>query len=162
MVASCSDAVAPFINDHVLAFNDAHLAMIFANAGDSDKQAAHERSMHAFVTQPAAQNVNSRLTKTIGIPMCEAIADFRREAFDRCFERLYDVRRDSWNIGGSHAQVSKNIGGFRRCARVNNKHHHSQIEWSLICKHLQRDVFTQLCVASGLRSSRAGDHTKAL
>lgn len=95
------------MDSHVLAFNDAHLAMIFANAEDFDREFAHARSLQQFVSTTAEENENRHLTEKIGIPICESVVDFRRGEFTDAFDRLYATRQSIQSIGGSNAQVSR-------------------------------------------------------
>ncbi|KAI6242714.1 Tetratricopeptide repeat protein 38 [Aphelenchoides fujianensis] len=95
---------AAHAESHVLAFNDAHLAMVFANAEDFDREFAHARSLQQFVSGAAAENENRRLTEKLGIPICESVVDFRRGEFTDAFDRLYAARHSIREIGGSNAQ----------------------------------------------------------
>ena len=42
--------------------------------------------------------------QTVGIPVVEGLAEFRRGAYGKAVELLLQVRFDLWQIGGSHAQ----------------------------------------------------------
>ncbi|KAI6196916.1 Tetratricopeptide repeat protein 38 [Aphelenchoides besseyi] len=92
------------LDNHVLAFNDVHCAMILANIDDFELEQSHARSLQSYVSTTAVENENRNITEKLGIPICESIADFRRGEFADCFDRLYAARNSIREIGGSNAQ----------------------------------------------------------
>ncbi|HXU58517.1 MAG TPA: tetratricopeptide repeat protein [Verrucomicrobiae bacterium] len=90
------------LEDHVLAFNDAHIAMV---AGGLKDRATLERQANSLAGYVAAgQGTNHGIARDLGRAVVEAIAAFAAGDFGRAADLLLPVRYDIWRMGGSHAQ----------------------------------------------------------
>ncbi|HEY2112557.1 MAG TPA: tetratricopeptide repeat protein [Dongiaceae bacterium] len=90
------------LEDHVLAFNDAHVAMV---AGGLKDRAALERQARSLARYAAAgEGTNRGIARAVGQAVVEAIAAFAAGDFGRAADLLLPVRYDIWRMGGSHAQ----------------------------------------------------------
>ncbi len=84
--------VEPHLNDHILAFNDAHFMMALCGARKfSEADELFENSSAADWI--CGSEVNSQLLKSI--------LAYGREQYDECVDTLYPIRYDLVLIGGS-------------------------------------------------------------
>src|SRR5437870_2010843 len=84
-----------------LVFADIHAAMAELRSGE---EALVERRLKAMRETAASGVEAAALYRTVGIPVVESLAAFRRGAYAEAIELLLPVRFDLWQIGGSHAQ----------------------------------------------------------
>jgi len=91
---------APHIHEHVLAFNDLHLA--FAVAREPALRDLFRDSLDAYARE--GEGDNAGVTSAVGRPLIEAMFDFADGRYAEAAERLLPLRYDAWRIGGSHAQ----------------------------------------------------------
>ncbi len=91
---------AAHLHDHVLAFNDLHLA--FAVAGDSKLAAMLGESLDAFARE--GEGDNAAVMRQVGRPLIDAMLDFAQRDYAEAIERILPLRYEVWRIGGSHAQ----------------------------------------------------------
>ena len=90
------------LEDHVLVFNDAHIAMV---AGGLKDRATLERQAHSLARYTAGgEGTNRGIARNVGRAVVEAIAAFAAGDFGRAADLLLPVRYDIWRMGGSHAQ----------------------------------------------------------
>uniref|UniRef100_A0A915EWJ8 Tetratricopeptide repeat protein 38 n=1 Tax=Ditylenchus dipsaci TaxID=166011 RepID=A0A915EWJ8_9BILA len=122
------EVISPHIDDHILAFNDAHISMALSRVGTEEMRNMHGRSVSDFVKEGAGHD-NWRIMRDLGELLCDAIVDFNEGRCDAAFEKLYPIRTQIFQIGGSHAQ---------------------------------RDVFTQVLIHAGLRSSNVANKKLAV
>jgi tetratricopeptide (TPR) repeat protein len=87
--------------DHVLAFNDIHIAFTLDSAGDSARLAAQAESLGHYA---ATTSENARLTRAIALPVIAALHAFRRQRYADTVALLAPIRTQLPQIGGSHAQ----------------------------------------------------------
>jgi tetratricopeptide (TPR) repeat protein len=87
--------------DHVLAFNDMHIAFTLDSAGDSVRLGAQRESLAHYVQ---GSSENAILTREIGLPVIGGMHEFRRGEFARCVALMAPIRHRLKEIGGSHAQ----------------------------------------------------------
>lgn len=63
---------------------------------------------YSYVNCYSNQNGNlsdqAKVIEGLGQTICEAITNFNREEFEKCFDLLYPIRNDIYKIGGSNAQ----------------------------------------------------------
>jgi tetratricopeptide (TPR) repeat protein len=90
------------IHDHMLPFRDAHFCLALAANGDFDMARKHIESMAAFAAQ--AEGWRAEATKTIVIPLCEAIMAYESGDCGKASDILWPLRHEFASIGGSHAQ----------------------------------------------------------
>ncbi len=93
-------AWAAHLHDHVLAFNDLHLA--FAVSGDPALAEMLHDSLDAYARE--AEGDNAAVTASVGRPLIDAVLDFAHGDYPEAIERILPLRYDVWRIGGSHAQ----------------------------------------------------------
>jgi len=91
---------APHVHDHVLAFNDLHLA--FAVAREPTLRDLFRDALDAYTREGEGDNV--AVMAAVGRPLIEAMFDFAEGRYAEAAERILPVRYDVWRIGGSHAQ----------------------------------------------------------
>ncbi len=84
-----------------LVFADIHAAMAELRAG---REVRVERRLAAMRETAAGGAEAAGLYRTVGIPIVEGLEAFHRGAYSDAVERLWPVRVDLWQIGGSHAQ----------------------------------------------------------
>ena len=97
-----ADHVETRLDDHVLAFTDAHAMMALAaenRAGSADRLLS---SLRAFGVK--ADDYEAATMDPVTIPLCEALQAYGQGDFDGAVERLLPLRHDLTRIGGSHAQ----------------------------------------------------------
>tara|TARA_S200000501_G_C20319564_1_gene523791 strand:- start:162 stop:539 length:378 start_codon:yes stop_codon:yes gene_type:complete len=58
-------------------------------------------NMHAAGTD---RGTLGHVTTTLGIPLVKAMAAHRKHEYDKVIELLWPIRRDLYQLGGSHAQ----------------------------------------------------------
>lgn len=82
--------------DHGSAFADTHFALALAAAGAPGEASRFARSMQRTVST-RAPGLGQRVSREVGVPLVEAIAEGSADAFDALTPALH-------RIGGSHAQ----------------------------------------------------------
>lgn len=87
--------------DHVLAFNDVHIAFTLEAAGDRTRLAEQAASLKTYI---ATGTENARLTAEIGLPLIQSLHAFRQGDFARTVSLMAPIRARLHEIGGSHAQ----------------------------------------------------------
>jgi tetratricopeptide (TPR) repeat protein len=99
-------ALAPawklYAEDHVLAFNDLHIALTLEGAGD----AAAADALEASIAHYAATNtgINAALSTELVLPAIRAIRAFRRGDYSQTVALLEPIYQHLAPIGGSNAQ----------------------------------------------------------
>jgi tetratricopeptide (TPR) repeat protein len=90
------------VDDHVLVFNDLHIALAVSRAGDPDGVARLRRSLDAHERDGVGDN--REITIDVGRRLIEGALAFSEGDFARAVERILPVRYKIIRIGGSHAQ----------------------------------------------------------
>ncbi|CAD5210113.1 unnamed protein product [Bursaphelenchus okinawaensis] len=93
------DLLEPHHDNHTLAFNDAHIAMVYSNCDDSKTKELLD-SINNF-DSPSQQG---RIVGNVGRIICEAVDSYNADRFNECFDKLFPIRHDIYTIGGSNAQ----------------------------------------------------------
>ena len=88
-------------SDHANPFSSAHDAMALAAVGEFAAIDTLVASMHAA---GAEHGTVGHATTALGIPLVKAMAAHRKHKYDKVVELLWPVRRDLYQVGGSHAQ----------------------------------------------------------
>jgi tetratricopeptide (TPR) repeat protein len=88
--------------DHVLAFNDLHIAMTLAGAGDDALADALEASIERYVA--GHDGTNAGVSAALGLPVIRALRAFRRNDFARVIALLEPIYKRLAPVGGSNAQ----------------------------------------------------------
>ncbi len=97
-----ADKWEPSAEDTLYAFNDVHAMTAFVS---DHRKAAAEKLLHANARYLAhANDANVAMSRTIGIPFCEALQDFAEGRYGACVDRLLPVRYMTHRLGGSFAQ----------------------------------------------------------
>ena len=96
-----ADISADRTNDHANPFSSAHDAMALAAVGNFAAIDALVANMHAFGTN---RGTLGHVTTALGIPLVKAMAAHRKHEYEKVIELLWPVRRDLYQVGGSHAQ----------------------------------------------------------
>jgi len=91
---------AAHLHDHVLAFNDLHLAL--ALAGEPKLAAMLGDSLDAYARE--GEGDNAVVMAQVGRPLIDAMLDFAQGDYAEAVEGILPLRYDVWRIGGSHAQ----------------------------------------------------------
>ncbi|KAL6063489.1 Tetratricopeptide repeat protein 38 [Balamuthia mandrillaris] len=110
----------PHVEDHLLAFNDVHLAMTAGGAHRKDISSHLLNSLHNWVNNNNSinnnpQRTNFKVTSQVGIPLCKAFLHYHDGHFRAVMESFLPILEatdlqkvnDKSNIlliGGSHAQ----------------------------------------------------------
>jgi hypothetical protein len=88
--------------DHVLAFNDLHIAMTLAGAGDEVRADALEASLERYVA--GYDGTNAGVSAALGLPVIRALRAFRKGEFSRVIALLAPIYQRLAPVGGSNAQ----------------------------------------------------------
>jgi len=90
------------VDDHLLAFNDLHLAIAAARSPNPDDAARLRASLDAYLRDGVGDNVET--TAAVGRRLIDGVLAFARGDYARVVEAVAPVRYDVVRIGGSHAQ----------------------------------------------------------
>ncbi len=90
------------MDEHALAFTDAHLAMTLASAGGEKKLGRFLESQHAYIE--GTESTNSEIIENVGRPLCQGMIAFCRGDFAAAGDYIFPIREQIWRIGGSNAQ----------------------------------------------------------
>lgn len=90
------------LDDHLLAFNDLHLAFAAARSPDADDAPRLLASLDAYQREGSGDNVE--ITAAVGRRLIDGVLAFARGDFARAVDALLPARYEAVRIGGSHAQ----------------------------------------------------------
>jgi tetratricopeptide (TPR) repeat protein len=90
------------IDDHVLVFNDVHIALVAGIAGDRATQAQLDQSLGRYID--GNKGTNRDIAADVGRNLLRALAAFSEQKFETVIELLLPVRNQIRRIGGSNAQ----------------------------------------------------------
>jgi tetratricopeptide (TPR) repeat protein len=90
------------IDDHVLMFNDVHIALVAGLAGDRATEARLDASLGDYVGK--GKGTNRDISAEVGRNLIGAIAAFSAGRFERVIELMLPIRYQIRRIGGSNAQ----------------------------------------------------------
>jgi len=90
------------VDDHVLAFNDLHLALAAARSGDADDVVRLRRSLDDYERSGAGDN--REITVAVGRRLIDGALAFAERDYAAAIEMILPVRHQAIRIGGSHAQ----------------------------------------------------------
>jgi tetratricopeptide (TPR) repeat protein len=90
------------VDDHVLAFNDLHLALAAARSGDADDVVRLRRSLDDYERFGAGDN--RALTVAVGRRLIDGALAFAEQDYAAATELILPLRDQAIRIGGSHAQ----------------------------------------------------------
>ncbi|MCF8710430.1 tetratricopeptide repeat protein [Rhizorhapis sp. SPR117] len=99
--ASLADCWERAAADGIYAFNDLHAVMAFLGAGRLDSVDRTLRTMRRVAGEPGD---NGFMTRSVGLPLAEALIDFDAGRYGECAEKIAAVRGVAQRFGGSHAQ----------------------------------------------------------
>ncbi len=90
------------VDDHVLVFNDIHLALAVARAGDAGGIERLKSSLEAYVRN--GRGDNREITADVGRHLVDAVIAFAGGDYAETVRLILPVRHKVARIGGSHAQ----------------------------------------------------------
>lgn len=90
------------VDDHVLVFNDLHIALAISRAGDPAGVERLQQSLDAYARD--GQGDNHEITVDVGRRIIDGVLAFAEGDYARTVERLLPIRYKIVRIGGSHAQ----------------------------------------------------------
>jgi tetratricopeptide (TPR) repeat protein len=90
------------VDDHVLVFNDLHIALAVSRANDPEGVARLRRSLDDYERDGAGDNRD--ITVDVGRRLIDGVLAFAQGDYARAVERILPVRYKVIRIGGSHAQ----------------------------------------------------------
>jgi hypothetical protein len=93
---------ANHLDDHVLAFNDLHLALAIARGKDRDDVQRFRASLDRYERDGLGDN--HAVTVEVGRRLVDGALAFAEGDYKRVIERILPVRYQTIRIGGSHAQ----------------------------------------------------------
>ena len=96
-----ADIAGEHLEDNDLIFVTLHYLMVMASVGD---QEAQDRMIAHVRTWSAGTSTQSRVCRSVGLTIAEAIGEIRRGDFTSAARRLASVRYEMDQIGGSAAQ----------------------------------------------------------
>lgn len=97
-----ADKVASHVDDHVLAFADAHYMMALAADGRDTEAEALLASMGDFANRQGG--ISAQVFGEIGRPLCTALLAYARGDYESTVSLLEPIRYDLRYLGGSTAQ----------------------------------------------------------
>uniref|UniRef100_A0A3B5LGC1 Tetratricopeptide repeat protein 38 n=1 Tax=Xiphophorus couchianus TaxID=32473 RepID=A0A3B5LGC1_9TELE len=94
----------PHTDDHVTLFNDLHFLMVALGA---DEDGAAQRLLEGLqeLAREPGDNQQHQLAKSLGLPMCEAMMEYKQGNFSQAVALLHPLRYRMVDIGGSDAQL---------------------------------------------------------
>jgi tetratricopeptide (TPR) repeat protein len=90
------------VDDHVLLFNDLHIALAVARAGNQLGIERLRRSLDRYARE--GQGDNRNVTAEVGRRLIDGVLAFAAGEYGRAVEFILPVRYNAIRIGGSHAQ----------------------------------------------------------
>jgi hypothetical protein len=90
------------VDDHVLVFNDLHIALAISRAGIPGAVERLRTSMDAYVAD--GEGDNREFTRDVGRALIDAVIAFAAGDYQRAIALILPVRYKVIRIGGSHAQ----------------------------------------------------------
>jgi tetratricopeptide (TPR) repeat protein len=90
------------VDDHVLVFNDLHIALAVSRANDPDGVARLRRSLDDYALHGAGDN--REFTVDVGRRLIDGVLAFAQGDYAHTVEAILPVRYKVIRIGGSHAQ----------------------------------------------------------
>ena len=90
------------VDDHVLAFVDAHYIMALAGGGHTAAIGQMLENLRGFARANA--KTEAGVTRDVGLPLCEALVAYRDGDYARAVDLLLPIRYGLVTLGGSHAQ----------------------------------------------------------
>lgn len=96
-----ADKYEATVEDGHYAFNDLHAMMAFAAEG---RPLAAARLLATLGRRAERADWNGVVTRTVGLPLAQAIDAFAKGRFDLAVDLLLRVRPIAYRFGGSHAQ----------------------------------------------------------
>jgi hypothetical protein len=90
------------VDDHVLVFNDLHIALAVARAGKPDNVDRLLASLDAYVADGTGDN--REITRDVGRRLIDGVIAFAAGDYRRTIDLILPVRYKVIRIGGSHAQ----------------------------------------------------------
>jgi len=102
--SALADSWVPVMQTPYYAFNDVFATMAYIGSGRVAAAQEIVDSRRRWVSESAASVTNARMTRDIGIPVCQAVVDFGRGDYEAVLLGLMPVRRRVGEFGGSHAQ----------------------------------------------------------
>ncbi len=90
------------VDDHVLVFNDLHIALAVSRSGNPSAVERLRASMDAYVADGAGDN--REITRDVGRALVDAVLAFAAGDYRRAINLILPVRYKIIRIGGSHAQ----------------------------------------------------------
>lgn len=100
------DALAAYsetrIHDHILPFRDAHFCLALAAGGKSDVARRQIDSLFVFARE--GEGWTAEATKSVLIPLCEAMILYENGDYGQACDILWPLRNELSPIGGSLAQ----------------------------------------------------------
>jgi tetratricopeptide (TPR) repeat protein len=91
-----------YAEDHVLAFNDLHIALTLAGAGEDAAADTLEASIEHYVA--STSGTNAAVSKELGLPVIRAMRAFHRGDDASCVGLLAPIYQNLPPLGGSNAQ----------------------------------------------------------
>jgi tetratricopeptide (TPR) repeat protein len=90
------------VDDHVLTYNDLHLAFAAARSPDPTDAERLRASLDAYVRQGRGDNRDT--TAEVGLPIIDGVLKFGAGDYRGALDAMLPVARRALRIGGSHAQ----------------------------------------------------------
>ncbi|OPL33560.1 hypothetical protein AM593_03832, partial [Mytilus galloprovincialis] len=124
------DVCKQHLDDHVLAFNDAHFMMSCIGAGDKVSTGKLLESMRSFVKN--GKGYNCDITTEVGLALCEALVSYDNGDFAKAVDLVSPVRYQVIKIGGSHAQRDIFNQFVIHCAMKSDTEEHKKLARQLL------------------------------
>ncbi|GCC37702.1 hypothetical protein chiPu_0016208 [Chiloscyllium punctatum] len=123
--------------DQILIFNDAHILMSLFGAKEINTANEVITSLQELSKTPG-ENYQYQIGKDLGLPICQAIAEFANGNYSRTVDLLNPVRYQIQNIGGSNAQRDVFNLLLIHAALKSDSRDHQKLARCLV---LERDAF---------------------
>jgi tetratricopeptide (TPR) repeat protein len=93
-----------YAQDHVLAFNDVHIALTLAAAGEDAAAAQLEDSVARYAAAGTGTGTNAAVSAELGLPLIRALRAFRNGDAQQTVAILAPIFKRLAPVGGSNAQ----------------------------------------------------------
>ncbi|XP_076307324.1 tetratricopeptide repeat protein 38-like isoform X1 [Tachypleus tridentatus] len=111
------------MEDHILAFNDAHIFMSCLGAKEKNATRLMMNSLNEYLSE--SKGTNSEVTAKVGSKIIQALLAYDEERYEDVVALLYPVRYEIVQIGGSNAQRDVfNLLLIHAALKSSKRYHH--------------------------------------
>ncbi|CAD6194025.1 unnamed protein product [Caenorhabditis auriculariae] len=90
------------VDQHSIVFNDVHMGPALFRQGEEETEQKLYDSLISYAN--TTEEDNAKISARTGLPLYEGMLAFARKNYDEAAKKLIPIRRNVYEIGGSHAQ----------------------------------------------------------